>query len=57
VYPASKNKSSHWIKENSSVCEITGYDVKKITKYLAYWLVNTNDISINKRGSTTTGGR
>jgi len=57
VYPASENKSSHWIKENSSVCEITGYDVKKITKYLAYWLVNTNDISINKRGSTTTGGR
>lgn len=36
VYPASEYKSSRWIKENSSVCEITGYDVKKITKDCLY---------------------
>lgn len=32
VYPASEYKTSSWIRENSAVCEITGYDVKKITK-------------------------
>jgi len=36
VYPASESKCSRWIKENSSVCEITGYDVKKITKDRLY---------------------
>lgn len=36
VFPASEHKSSRWIKENSSVCEITGYDVKKITKDRLY---------------------
>ena len=36
VYPASENKSSRWIKENSSVCEITGYNVNKITKDRLY---------------------
>ena len=36
VYPASEYKTSHWIKENSAVCEITGYDVNKITKDRLY---------------------
>lgn len=36
VYPASEYKTSFWIRENSAVCEITGYDVKKITKDQLY---------------------
>jgi hypothetical protein len=36
VYPASEYKTSSWIRENSAVCEITGYDVKKITKDRLY---------------------
>lgn len=38
VYPASEYKSSRWIKENSSVCEVTGYDIKKITKDRLYFI-------------------
>jgi len=36
VYPASEYKTSFWIKENSAVCEITGYDASKITKDQLY---------------------
>jgi Transposase DDE domain len=36
VYPASELKTSLWIKENSAVCELTGYDVDKITKDKLY---------------------
>lgn len=36
VYPASEYKSSRWMKENSAVCEVTGYDVNKITKDRLY---------------------
>lgn len=36
VYPASELKTSRWIKENSSVCEITGYGLDKITKDRLY---------------------
>jgi hypothetical protein len=36
VFPASEYKTSFWIKENSAVCEITGYTVKKITKDRLY---------------------
>ena len=36
VYPASEYKTSFWIRENSAVCEITGYDAKKITKDRLY---------------------
>ena len=38
VYPASELKTSHWIKENSAVCEITGYDINKITKDRLYFI-------------------
>ncbi len=32
VYPAWELETTRWMKENSSVCEVTGYDIKKITK-------------------------
>lgn len=35
-YPASELRTSQWIKENSAVCELTGYPVKKITKDKLY---------------------
>ena len=36
VYPASELKTVSWIKENSSVCELTGFDKNRITKDLLY---------------------
>lgn len=36
VYPASEFETARWIKENSAVCEITGFDIKKITKDQLY---------------------
>jgi hypothetical protein len=36
VYPASELETTRWIRENSSVCEITGYDIDKITKDQLY---------------------
>lgn len=36
VYPASEYKTTSWIKENSAVCELTGYDQNKITKDKLY---------------------
>lgn len=36
VYPASELKTAQWIKENSSVCELTGYDTGKVTKDKLY---------------------
>jgi hypothetical protein len=36
VYPASELRTSHRIKENSSVCEVTGYPVEEITKDRLY---------------------
>jgi hypothetical protein len=36
VYPASELETSRWMKENSSVCEVTGYDIEKITKDRLY---------------------
>jgi DDE family transposase len=35
-YPASELRTSKWIKENSAVCELTGYPVDKITKDRLY---------------------
>ena len=32
VYPASELRTTRWIKENSAVCELTGYDMEKLTK-------------------------
>ena len=36
VYPASELKTSLWIKENSAVCEVTGFEREKITKDRLY---------------------
>jgi hypothetical protein len=36
VYPASELETARWIRENSSVCEITGYDIKNINKDQLY---------------------
>jgi hypothetical protein len=35
-YPASELKTTSWIKENSTVFELTGYDMKKLTKDKLY---------------------
>jgi transposase len=40
VYPASELKTVSWIKENSAVCELTGYDIKKVTKDKLYGISN-----------------
>jgi hypothetical protein len=36
VYPFSENRTTSWIRENSAVCEITGYPIEKITKDKLY---------------------
>jgi hypothetical protein len=36
VYPASELETTRWIKENSSLCEVTGYNIEKITKDRLY---------------------
>ncbi len=36
VYPYSEYRTTRWIKENSAVCEVTGYPVEKITKDKLY---------------------
>ena len=36
VYPFSENRTTRWIKENSAICEITGYPIEKITKDKLY---------------------
>ena len=36
VYPASELKTTNWIKENSAVCELTGYDMETLTKDKLY---------------------
>lgn len=36
VYPSSELKTARWIKENSAVCELTGYDAGKVTKDRLY---------------------
>ncbi len=36
VYPASEYKTVSWIKENSAICELTGYDKEQVTKDKLY---------------------
>lgn len=36
VHPASELKTVSWIKENSAICELTGYDTDSITKDKLY---------------------
>lgn len=39
-YPASEYKTTKWIQENSSVCELTGYPIENITKDKLYTISN-----------------
>ncbi len=39
VYPASELKTARWIKENSAVCGLTGYDTDKVSFYTAIFFV------------------
>ncbi|MDP2335669.1 MAG: IS1634 family transposase, partial [Bacteroidota bacterium] len=36
VFPASELETTRWIRENSAVCEITGYDIEQVTKDRLY---------------------
>ena len=36
VYPASELETARWIRENSAVCEVTGFDIEQITKDRLY---------------------
>jgi hypothetical protein len=36
VYPASELETTRWIRENSAICELTGYNIEKITKDRLY---------------------
>ena len=36
AYPASELKTTSWIKENSAVCELTGYNMGELTKDKLY---------------------
>ncbi len=40
TYPASELRTSEWIKQNSAVCELTGYPIEKITKDKLYQTSN-----------------
>ena len=57
VYPGSELATSKWIRDNSAICDITGYDANKITKDKLYQnavdLYQYKDI-IEKHLSTTT---
>lgn len=57
VYPGSELATSKWIKDNSAICDITGYDIDKISKDKLYQ--NALDLykykdSIEKHLSTKT---
>ena len=47
VYPGSELATSKWIQDNSAICDITGYDVLKITKDKLYQ--NALDLYKHKR--------
>jgi hypothetical protein len=36
VYPASELETTRWIRENSAVCEVTGYNIEQVTKDRLY---------------------
>lgn len=57
IYPGSELATSKWIRDNSAICDITGYDLNKITKDKLYQcsldLYKYKD-NIEKHLSTTT---
>ncbi|MCY7423016.1 MAG: IS1634 family transposase [Chitinophagaceae bacterium] len=57
VYPCSELATSKWIKDNSAICDITGYDLHKITKdklYQSALDLYQHKAAIEKHLSTTT---
>ncbi len=57
VYPGSELATSKWIKDNSAICDITGYDVQQITKdklYQSALDLYQHKATIEKYLSTTT---
>ena len=57
VYPGSELATSKWIKDNSAICDITGYDIDKITKdklYQSALDLYQHKAVIEKHLSTTT---
>jgi transposase len=57
VYPGSELAASKWIKDNSAICDITGYDVNKMTKdklYQGALDVYKHKTTIENHLSTTT---
>jgi hypothetical protein len=57
VYPGSELATSKWIKDNSAICDITGYDIDKITKdklYQSALDLYQHKATIEKHLSTTT---
>ncbi len=36
VYPVSELETNRWMRENSAICEVTGYDIENITKGCFY---------------------
>lgn len=36
IYPFSENRTTRWIKENSAICEVTGYPIDKTSKDKLY---------------------
>ena len=57
VYPGSELATSKWIKENSGICDISGYDINKITKdklYQSALDLYQHKAIIEKHLSTTT---
>lgn len=57
AYPYSELATGRWIKENSAVCDITGYDVNKMTKdklYQSALDLYQHKATIEKHLSTTT---
>lgn len=36
IYPYSENRTARWIRENSAICEVTGYPIEKMTKDKLY---------------------
>ena len=57
VYPGAELATSKWIKDNSAICDITGYDVHKITKdklYQSALDLYQHKATIEKYLSTTT---
>ena len=57
VYPGSELAASKWIKDNSALCDISGYDVNKISKdklYQSALDLYAHKDAIEKHLSTTT---